>query len=133
VPQNRWGEISDDAIRYSSPVGFSTRVVTNDKTVIGGCPISRGQILVISPFAANRDPAVFGSEPGRIMPRQKTGVGMAFAAGAHICVGLRISRSIVRGAYDGLAELPPLKLAGRGTQGTGKVVRVLDSLPIELQ
>jgi hypothetical protein len=58
---------------------------------------------------------------------------MAFAAGAHICVGLKISRNIVRNAYEGLAELPPLKLAGRGTQGAGKVVRTLNSLPIEFR
>jgi cytochrome P450 len=130
VPQSHWAEISDDAIRYSSPVGFSTRMTTTP-TAIGGCHLSDGRVLFLSPFAANRDPAVFGPDPNEIRPRPEVGVGLAFAAGNHVCVGLRMSRNIVESAYRGLARLPPLRLAGRGTQGPGSVVRTLESCPVE--
>ncbi len=132
LPQNRWASISDDAIRYAAPVSFSTRVTTQE-TVIGGCPFSRGKVLVLAPFAANHDPAVFGPDPEQIMERPKAGTGLAFAAGTHICVGLRISRSMVQSAYKGLAELPALKVAGAATPGNGRVVRTLQTLPIEFQ
>ena len=132
VPQAGWAAISDDAIRYAAPVSFSTRVTTKD-TVIGGCPFSRGKVLVLAPFAANHDPAVSGPNPNQIMERPRLGTGLAFAAGAHICVGLRISRSIVKSAYKGLAQLPTLKLTGTGTPGEGRVVRTLKALPIEFQ
>jgi cytochrome P450 len=130
IPQSDWASVSDDAIRYSSPVSFSTRVTTTP-TVIGGCHLSGGRVLVLSPFAANRDPAVCGPDPNEIRPRPKLGVGLAFGGGSHICVGLRITRNVVHSAYRGLAQLPPLKSAGWGAQGQGRAVRTLESCPVE--
>jgi cytochrome P450 len=130
-PQSAWGAISDDAIRYASPVGFSTRRAVSD-TEVGGYPLKAGDIVSIAPFAADRDPAVF-EHPGHITPRPKLGVGMAFAAGAHVCVGLRLTRSIVHCAYKALAELPPLKASGSVSQGEGQVVRMLTSCPVEFR
>jgi cytochrome P450 len=130
IPQSDWASVSDDAIRYSSPVSFSTRVTTRP-IAIGGCHLSSGRVLVLSPFAANRDPAVCGPDPNEIRPRPELGVGLAFGGGSHVCVGLRISRNVVHSAFRGLAQLPPLRSAGWGTQGQGRVVRTLQSCPVE--
>jgi cytochrome P450 len=100
--------------------------------MISDFPVRAGQVVMLSPFAANRDPAVF-EDPGKILQRPNLDTGLAFAAGAHVCVGLRMSRNIVRCAFNALAALPQMRLAGAGVQGSGRAVRTLVSLPVELQ
>jgi cytochrome P450 len=130
LPQARWAEISDDAIRYAAPVSYSTRRALTD-TAVGGCPFRKGEIVMMSPFAANHDPARFGPVPRALKPRPELGTGMAFGAGPHSCVGLRISRSIAQIAFQALAALPEMTLSGPVTQGPGKVVRTVTSLPVQ--
>lgn len=129
IPQARWADLSDDAIRYAAPVDFLNRIARED-VEIGGCAFHRGERLIVSPLAANHDPSVFGPDPGTVRPRGSGGVGLAFGAGAHVCIGARMSRAIVRSAFEGLAGLPPMLLAGPGRQAPGKVVRTMTSLPI---
>ncbi len=131
IPQKEWARISDDAIRYATPVAFANRILTADAT-IGGCPLRSGERLVLSMLSANHDPAEFGPDADRIALRPRMDTGLAFGAGAHVCVGARMSRNIVRRAFVGLAALPALTAIGSLKQGEGTVVRTLISYPLRI-
>ena len=131
VPQKDWARLSDDALRFSAPVGFANRVFSKD-TVFAGCPFLRGERVIISPLAANHDPAEFGPDTKQIRPNSEKATGLTFGGGAHVCVGARMSRNVVKCAFAGLAELPPLSIDGPDRQRRGTVIRTLSSLPLKL-
>jgi cytochrome P450 len=131
LPQERWAELSDDAIRYSATIDFQNRILSTDMD-LGGCPFRRGERLILSPLAANHDPALLGPDAGAVRPRPEVGPGLTFGAGAHVCVGARLSRNIARKAFEGLAGLPRLALLAPAAEGPGKVIRTLSSLPLQI-
>ncbi len=128
VPQELWASVSDDAIRYSSPVDYVIRKATEDG-LVAECPIKTGEYVFSSMLAANHDPEQYGDEAELLRP--KTNVGLAFGAGRHLCVGSRVTRTVVKGAFSALASLPRMAMAGNVEHGRGKLVRVLTSVPVE--
>jgi cytochrome P450 len=60
--------------------------------------------------AANRDPRVY-AEPDRFDPRREGPPHLAFADGAHACLGATLSRTEAQVALDALLDLPPLERA----------------------
>jgi len=132
VPQSEWASISDDAIRYMAPVDFLNRFAARDMPV-AGCPVKEHTRLIVSPMSANHDPDEFGPDAEFVTARADRNVGLTFGAGAHICVGNRISRTILRLAFAALSKLPEIRLAGDATFGRGKVVRTFSSIPVKLQ
>ena len=94
VPQKDWVKVPDDALRFTAPVDFLTRVATRDITV-AGAEIRAGEVMLISPLSANHDTAEFGDDADIISPTRHKGVGLAFGAGVHLCVGMRMSRNII--------------------------------------
>jgi cytochrome P450 len=128
-PQREWAKVADDAIRYASPVDYTIRRAEED-TVAAGCPITKGQHIFFSFLAGSHDPAVFGKRHSAV--GTQTELGLAFGTGRHLCVGQRLSRTIVKLAFEALAALPPMRLTGHVEFGTGRLVRTLESLPVEL-
>lgn len=129
--QKDWGDIWEDAMRYAAPVDFQNRIAQKD-TVVAGCPFKQGDRLILSPLAANHDTSVAGQDADVIFGRPQLGYGLTFGAGAHVCVGAKMSSNIMRSAFRGLAALPPLSLGGPGVRGPGKVIRNLSSLPVQI-
>jgi cytochrome P450 len=130
VRQEDWTELSDDAIRFTAPVDHLTRRALEDLSLCG-CAIGEGQRIILSPLCANHDPAEFGEEAGTISIKPGKNVGLTFGAGSHLCVGNRFSRTLVRLAMSELAALPEFRIAGPAKQRRGKIVRTLQSLPVE--
>jgi len=128
TPQSEWASLSDDAIRYAAPVDYTIREASEDMTV-AGCPVMKGEYVFSSMLSANHDPEQYGALADTITSRKD--VGLAFGAGRHLCVGNRLTRTVVKSALAALAALPRLRLVGEATHGTGKVVRTLTSLPVE--
>jgi len=128
IPQARWGEVSDDVVRFAAPVDLMARIMRTDDTV-AGCPFKAGTRLIISAQAANHDPEQFGEKAYAINPVVTGDVGLAFGAGAHLCVGNRISRNIAKAAMEALAQSPPIRLTGQARFTDGVVVRVISNLP----
>jgi cytochrome P450 len=130
--QRLWHALSDDAIRFVAPVDYLTRLATADLTV-GDFRVHAGERIIASPLAANHDPESFGPDANSIKHGLQAGVGMAFGAGAHMCVGARIARNIVRSAFAGLSQIPAIAIAGESEQNPGRVVRSLGSLPVRFK
>ena len=132
VPQQRWGEISDDAIRYASPVDVLSRMATQDMEIVG-YPLRKGELVLFSLICANHDPTRFGESADAVTLEPGKRIGIPFGIGTHVCVGNKLSRVILKEAYAALARLPAMRTTGRPTYGIGKTIRTITSLPIEFQ
>src|SRR5579871_5215176 len=129
IDQKAWPEVSDDVIRHVSPVVAVRRRFTDD-IEIGGVHIRRGEHVVFALVAANHDMALCGPDPHKIGKRA-CGIGLSFGTSAHVCVGLRIGRSLVHSALSALADAPRLKLCGQPVARNSASVRACETMPME--
>jgi len=79
----------EEFLRAYAPVTMAREVVK--ETVIGGCPIKPGNMLLLSFPAANRDPGVFADADKVILDRRENR-HLAFGIGIHRCVGSNLAR-----------------------------------------
>jgi cytochrome P450 len=96
-------------------VQWTSRVAGED-LIIGGQPIERGQILLASVAAANRDPKVF-TNPDRLDIRRKENRHLAFGTGIHFCLGAALARWEAQTAIAAILwRYPDLSLARRSVR-----------------
>ncbi|HJP66668.1 MAG TPA: cytochrome P450 [Actinomycetota bacterium] len=81
----------DELLRYESPVQRVSRFSVEDFE-IDGKVIPEQDDIVIMLGAANRDPAVF-VDPDRLDITREDNRHLAFAAGAHFCLGAALARA----------------------------------------
>jgi cytochrome P450 len=99
----------EEAARWHSPVGTSTRQTTRD-TEIGGVKLEQGALVAAVLASANRDERNW-TDPDRYDIRRREGGHLAFATGPHLCIGARLARYQARVAWRVLLErLPNLRL-----------------------
>jgi cytochrome P450 len=99
----------EEAARWHSPVGTSTRQTTA-ATEIAGVELEQGALVAAVLASANRDERNW-TEPERYDVRRNEGSHLAFATGAHLCLGARLARYETRAAWHVLLErLPGLRL-----------------------
>jgi cytochrome P450 len=122
----------DESLRLEPAATRVDRFATRD-IAFGGAPIQRGDFVIISLAAANRDPATF-ADPDRFDPtRANAKQHLAFAHGPHACPGMHLARletqSAVAAALDGLPglRLDPMVV---GPQPVGTVFRKPDRLDV---
>jgi cytochrome P450 len=122
----------EEILRYESPVQMTSRLAQTD-VIIGGRTITRGQEVLVSLGAANRDPAVF-AEPDRFDITRQPNPHLAFAAGIHYCLGAALARMEGQVAIGSLLRrFPNLALAEPAVTWKESVVfRSLQSLKVRL-
>jgi cytochrome P450 len=99
----------EEAARWHSPVGTSTRQTTRD-TELAGVQLERGALVAAVLASANRDERNW-TDPDRYDIHRREGSHLAFATGAHLCIGARLGRYEARTAWRVLLErLPNLRL-----------------------
>jgi len=99
----------EEAARWHSPVGTSTRQTTRD-TELGGVKLEQGALVAAVLASANHDERNW-SEPERYDIHRREGSHLAFATGPHLCIGARLGRYEARTAWRILLErLPGLRL-----------------------
>lgn len=99
----------EEALRWHSPVGTSTRQTTRD-TEIAGVPLPEGALVAAVLASANRDPR-YWENPDEFDVRADRKSHLAFATGAHVCVGALLARMETQTALKVLLErLPGLRL-----------------------
>jgi cytochrome P450 len=119
-----WRNACEELFRWISPVATSTRQTLRDAT-IGGVTIPPGALVAGVLSSANRDERHW-TNPDRYDLHRKEGPHLAFATGAHVCLGAWLGRSTVRVAVQHLFErLPDAHLVGdvdvRGFEFRGPV------------
>jgi cytochrome P450 len=120
----------EELLRYDSPLQRIWRMATED-VEIDGKHIRKGQIVLPTMGAANRDPAEF-SEPDRLNIRRQDNPHVALGTGIHLCVGgplARLQGAIAINAL--LRRLPSLQLETEALEWEANLFhRGLKSLPV---
>jgi cytochrome P450 len=99
----------EEALRWHSPVGTSTRQTTRPVS-LAGVELEQGALIAAVVSSANRDERRW-TDPDRFDVHRREGAHLAFAIGPHHCVGAWLARAETRTALRVLFErLPGLRL-----------------------
>jgi cytochrome P450 len=99
------GDVSDanaveELVRFDQPGHFLMRVAREPMT-LDGQTVRKGQMVLLSAMAANRDPAVFPA-PDRLDLGRDVSQVLSFGLGPHYCLGAALARLELR---IGIGEL----------------------------
>jgi cytochrome P450 len=99
----------EEALRWHSPVGTSTRQTTREAELCG-VTLPEGALVAAVLASANRDPR-YWENPDEFDVRADRKSHLAFATGPHVCVGALLARMETQTALKLLLErLPALRL-----------------------
>ncbi len=102
----------EEALRYYSPVDFSTARWAEEDLDFRGIHISRGDMVLASLSSANRDEEKFTNADQFDITR-KPNPHLAFGYGIHFCLGAPLARLEGKIAYEKLlTAFPSIQLAG---------------------
>ena len=120
----------EESLRLEPAAARVDRYATDDVT-LGDAAIRRGDLVIVSLTAANRDPATF-TDPDRFdLGRRDATSHVTFAQGPHACIGLHLARLETRAALDAALDAwPDLRLDPAATPPSGVIFRKPRSLPV---
>jgi cytochrome P450 len=117
----------EELLRAYAPVTMAREIV--DDVSVGGCPMKRGQMVLLSFPAANRDPEKFPDADKVVIDRREN-PHVAFGLGIHRCIGSNLARMEMRIALEEwLKRIPHFRLDPSSpmawSQGTVRGPRLL--------
>jgi cytochrome P450 len=120
----------EELLRAYAPVTMAREVMK--ETVISGCPVKPGNMVLLSFPAANRDPTVF-PDADKVVIDRKENRHAAFGLGIHRCVGSNLARMEMTVAIEEwLKRIPDFRLDPAGqvkwSEGTVRGPRQLPVL-----
>jgi cytochrome P450 len=120
----------EESLRLEPAAGRVDRYATVDAE-LAGAEIRKGDLVIVSLTAANRDPSTF-PDPDRFdLSRPNARSHVAFAQGPHACIGSHLARLETQAALDAALDgWPRMHLAHGATPPTGVVFRKPRSLPV---
>jgi cytochrome P450 len=121
----------EELLRWESPVMMTARVATQDAE-IAGCPVEKGQRVLVMIGAANTDA---DEMPDADVVRWDRDVNrhIAFGGGIHRCLGSHLARLELRVALGGwLARIPEYRVPPGFEPAFNTGIRSLSSLPLQL-
>jgi cytochrome P450 len=122
----------EEILRFESSNQLGNRSVAED-TTLGGLALPRGTLLTLGIGAANRDPEQF-ADPETFDIGRSPNRHLAFASGAHACVGLNLARMEGRIAIGRFLErFPNYAAAGPAHRARRARFRGFTSLPVRLE
>jgi len=101
----------EESLRLEPPVAFLYRTALAE-VELGGCPIAKGEHVMLNILAAQRDPAIFPDAGSFRLDRDNPRNHIAFGYGPHICLGNHLTRMLGRVILEALiARFPAGSLA----------------------
>ncbi|RZQ60126.1 cytochrome P450 [Amycolatopsis suaedae] len=102
----------EEILRLSATSGTGGLLrYAHEDVEIGGVRIARGDAVLVSSDAANRDESVFPA-PDEFDPTRSPNVHVAFGHGAHVCIGANLARIELRTVFPALfRRFPTMRLA----------------------
>jgi cytochrome P450 len=122
----------EEMLRFESPV-MQTARIPMARLEIGGCPIRRGESVVASLAAANRDPDRHPAAD-RFDITRPDATHHSFGGGAHFCLGAPLARLEARIAILAfLQRFPAVRLADEPLEWRAiPIFRGLERLPVRV-
>lgn len=110
-PDGRVDAVVEEIMRLGAPGDLGLLRYAREDVDIAGVTIRRGDALVLSTNAANRDAEVY-SDAETFNPDRPERTHLGFGHGAHFCIGASLARTELRVVFSALARrLPALRLA----------------------
>ncbi|ANN15905.1 cytochrome [Amycolatopsis orientalis] len=127
-----FGPAVEEIVRYESPFKLLPPRFSEKPLELSGVAIPAGEMIAVSPGAANRDPARF-PDPDNFDIERETRGHLGFGHGAHRCLGAGLGRLETETALRTLlTRFPRTRLAKPFADLTwrpGSFMRRLDGLP----
>lgn len=89
----------EESLRLEAPVTFLMRTA-RAQGQIGGCPVQKGEHIMLHIAAANRDSEVYPDPDSFRLDREDPTEHLAFGVGPHICLGNHLTRLVGRVALE---------------------------------
>jgi cytochrome P450 len=122
----------DELLRFDGPVQHTVRVPTQP-VQFRDVQVPPGIVVMASLGAANHDPEVFADPHTLHLDRPNANRHLAFAAGAHYCLGAALAKLEAQVAITSLIRrFPHLQLAGEPTWRDRLTIRGVNHLPLSL-
>ncbi|MEU4409412.1 cytochrome P450 [Streptosporangium sp. NPDC023963] len=120
----------EELLRWLTIIHQGATKVASADTEIAGVPIAKGDVVVVSLPAANRDPAL-AEDPDRFDIQRPDMPHVAFGYGAHHCIGAPLARMEMQIAFPALFDrFPGLREAGEPEFRSFNVVYGLTTFPV---
>jgi pentalenolactone synthase len=101
----------EEILRVAAPAGAGIPRYANADVEVAGVTIRRGDAVLLTANAANRDPAVF-AEPDRFRIDREPRQHLTFGHGPHFCIGAGLARLELQEVFTALpARFPDLRPA----------------------
>jgi cytochrome P450 len=111
-PEARIDSTVEEVLRMTSAHNLGLLRWALEDVEMGGVMVKRGDLVIISESAANRDPAVF-PKPEEFDGSRDGAPHLAFGHGPHVCLGQSLARTELRIALPSmLRRFPDVRLAG---------------------
>ncbi|WP_372671023.1 cytochrome P450 [Amycolatopsis kentuckyensis] len=132
-PDGEVNQTVEEILRLTATSGTGLLRYAHEDVEIAGTRIRRGDAVLISSDAANRDASVF-ADPDEFDPDRTPNVHLAFGTGAHVCIGANLARTELRTVFPKLfRRFPGLRLAAGIDDIPVRVNRVaggVDAVPV---
>jgi cytochrome P450 len=122
----------EESLRLEPAASRVDRYATAD-TELAGASIRRGDLVIVSLTAANRDPVTFPEPDAFDISRVNSKSHLAFAQGPHACVGVHLARLETQSALEAVLDGWPgirIEVERTSTPPTGVIFRKPKSLPV---
>ncbi|UOZ06829.1 cytochrome P450 [Amycolatopsis sp. WQ 127309] len=110
-PEGEVNQTVEEILRMTATSGTGLLRYAHEDVEVAGTRIMRGDAVLISSDAANRDAAAF-ADPDEFDPGRTPNVHLAFGTGAHVCIGANLARTELRTVFPALFRaFPDMRLA----------------------
>jgi cytochrome P450 len=120
----------EESLRLEPAASRVDRYATADVD-LAGASIRRGDLVIVSLTAANRDPATFAHPDTFDVARSNPRAHLTFAQGPHACVGVHLARLEIGSALGAALDmLPNMRMTPEATPPSGLIFRKPRSVPV---
>jgi cytochrome P450 len=120
----------DESLRLEPAAARVDRYSTGNNE-LAGASIHKGDLVVVSLSAANRDPAMFPNPDVFDLARTNARSHLAFAQGPHACVGIHLARLETQAALEAVLDgWPGVTIENDSDPPSGVIFRKPRTLPV---
>jgi cytochrome P450 len=116
----------EEFLRFETPVPTAGRTIGQD-TRVRGCPMKKGDRVLLNWAAANRDPEKFPDPDTLNFDRENGSAHLAFGGGIHRCLGNLLARREIKAAIQAICQLTVLSWSRVSRSATGRPSRAVRS------